>query len=266
VPDHLVGINNDASEAGRFRIWVTNLATGATEEQDGPPYGFPIEFSHPDEREPGAGDAGNPGMVFTFLPGTRPAGVTVSTRFYAWASVEEAGTVVAWDYAPDIGWVGKPQADGEAGAEVAQPPVAEPETPVPVGNPVAPAAMPECDANAYDFIGNGTLRGLGLHTATPVMPDGIDQPARIWVTRDLMPYDAGPPGGPVEMTRMLCFEFADGSGGSGWPVDSTWQPPADGAIATDGATGDNSWTAVLPAALLVLLALGISALAFRSRR
>ena len=37
----------------------------------------------------------------------------------------------------------------------------------------------------------------------------------IWVTRDLMPHDSGPPGGPVVFTRMLCFEFADGSGGSG---------------------------------------------------
>src|SRR5687767_15048494 len=53
VPDHLVGISTGASEAGGFRVWVTDLATGATEEQDGPPYGFPVEFAHPDEGNTG---------------------------------------------------------------------------------------------------------------------------------------------------------------------------------------------------------------------
>jgi hypothetical protein len=47
----------------------------------------------------------------------------------------------------------------------------------------------------------------------------------IWVTHDLKAYDRGEPGGPVEMTRMMCFEFDDGTGGSEWPVDADWQPP-----------------------------------------
>lgn len=48
VADCLVGINNDAQEPGDFRVWVANLRTGATDEQIGPPYGYPIDFSHPE--------------------------------------------------------------------------------------------------------------------------------------------------------------------------------------------------------------------------
>jgi hypothetical protein len=88
--------------------------------------------------------------------------------------------------------------------------------------PPAPQNFPECEAESYDFVGEGTLRGLGLHVATPVPPPDPDRPAMIWVTHDLKRWDHGEPGGPFEMVRMLCFEFADGSGGSEWPVDPTW--------------------------------------------
>jgi hypothetical protein len=205
VPDYVVGISNEASPAGDFRVWVTELATGDTEEQIGPPYGIPVEFIHPDE-------SGTAAMMFTFLPGGAPGGIDVETMFYAWASVEEDGEVVAWDYAPEVGWLS---------------PTAQLDTTAPIpANEVGPlAAYPECQSEAFDFVGRGTLRALGLHTVTPVPPPDIDRAAMIWVTHDLMPHDFGPPGGPVEMTRMLCFEFADGSGGSGWPVDSTWRPP-----------------------------------------
>jgi hypothetical protein len=254
--DYVVGISNEASTAGDFRVWVTDLATGATEEQVGPPYGFPVEFAHPDERGPE--DQATPVMVFTFLGGTRPAGVTMSTRFYAWASVEEDGTAVAWDYAPDAGWLGAPP---EAAATADVDPA-----PAPVGNAAGLGGFPECQADEFDFAGEGTLRELGLHTATPVLPPDIDRVGMIWVTRDLLPHDFGPPGGPVEMTRMLCFSFPDGSGGSGWPVDPTWQPPTNGAVASGEADAGGPPQAVLAVALLALLALGVSALAFRSRR
>ena len=104
VADYIIGINNDAPKAGDFRVWVTDLASGEMEEQLGPPYGFPIEFAHPNE---GAGST----MVFTFLGGSAPPGLTArdidigKMRFYAWTSVEDAGEVVAWDYAPDDGWL-----------------------------------------------------------------------------------------------------------------------------------------------------------------
>lgn len=100
VADHLIGIDNDAPERGDFHVWVTDLATGETDEQVGPPYGFPIEFAHPDERREG------PTMMFTFLLGSAPEDFNPETvRFYAWASATRDGEVFAWDYAPDAGWM-----------------------------------------------------------------------------------------------------------------------------------------------------------------
>ena len=256
APDYVVGLSAEGSGTGDYLVWVTDLATGATEEQDGPPYGFPVEFATPDEQDPGLG--GPPTMLFTFL-GNAPPGVTLSTPFYAWASVEEAGEVVAWDYAPNEGWIGAPP---EAAA------TPEPVAAVPgVVSPLAPAGFPECAAAEFDFIGEGTLRGLGLDKATPVTPPDIDRVGMIWVTRDLLPRDFGPPGGPVEMTRMLCFEFPDGSGGSGWPVDAAWRPPpTEGPIASAEADEAGPSPALLALILLALVALGVSAIAFRSRR
>lgn len=207
VADYVVGIE-DAPHRGDYRVWVTDLATGVTDEQLGPPYGFPVEFSHPDEHGPEDGPM-TPQMVFTFIGGA-PPGVDGNTRFYAWASVEEDGDVVAWDYAPNIGWLSPP-------LDIAAP------QPEPVTG--AGSSFPECRANAYDFIGESTLAALGLQDHVPAELPEPERPAMIWVTHDLIPHDFGAPGGPVLMTRMLCFEFADGSGGSGWPVDEAWQPP-----------------------------------------
>jgi hypothetical protein len=52
-----------------------------------------------------------PGMLFTFLPGSAVGGIGLNTPFYAWASVEEDGQVVAWDYAPDAGWLNDSSAE-----------------------------------------------------------------------------------------------------------------------------------------------------------
>jgi hypothetical protein len=103
--DYVVGINNDARGLGHFRVWVTDLATGATEEQVGPPYGFPVEFRHPDEAGPGDDPLGSRSMLFTFLPGTTPRGLTERSPFYAWSAVTSAGETGAWDYAPDSAWL-----------------------------------------------------------------------------------------------------------------------------------------------------------------
>jgi len=127
----------------------------------------------------------------------------------------------------------------------------------------APLGDPTCVAESYDFIGQGTLAGLGLDVATPVPPPEPDRLAMIWVTGDLRPHDAGPAGGPVEMTRMLCFEFADGSGGSAWPVDPAWRAPGEPEpAASDGVSFP---VGLLVVGLAVLLAMGVSALAFRRR-
>lgn len=103
---------------------------------------------------------------------------------------------------------------------VSMPPASQPE-PVPGRR----SSFPECAGATYDFVGESTLAALNIQAHVPAQLPQPGRPAMIWVTHDLRPYDAGPPGGPVQMTRMLCFEFADGSGGSGWPVDEAWQPP-----------------------------------------
>jgi hypothetical protein len=254
VPDYIVGISNDALPAGAYRVWVTNVETGHTHEKEGGPYGIPIEFSHPDEIPPG--DVLEQAMVFTFLPGSRPAGLSSSARFYAWASVEEDGEVVAWDYAPDAGWIGS-----EAGAQAPEPDAGAPVA----GGDQADARFPECAVDAFAFAGEGTLRQLGLDKATPVPPPDIDRVAMIRVTRDPVPHDLGEPGGAVEMVRMLCFEFADGSGGSGWPVDAAWRAPAEFTSASESAPSDGLPTAALGAAVAAIVLLVLSAFAFRSR-
>jgi len=108
VADCQIGINNDAPEPGDFRVWVTNLRTGDTDEQVGPPYGYPIDFSHPDEQAADPPTMQNPPtMRFFFLSGSAPCDLSPGpVRFYAWASLTESGRVTAWDYAPDAAWLG----------------------------------------------------------------------------------------------------------------------------------------------------------------
>lgn len=114
VADYELGINNDAPEAGEFRVWIADLGAGDTNERLGPPYGYPVEFSHPDEQDPDDtmnGQPVQPYMLFTFLPGSRPSGPAEEVlpsdqwQFYVWATVTEGGEVVAWDYGPDSGWL-----------------------------------------------------------------------------------------------------------------------------------------------------------------
>ena len=104
VPDAVIGINDDGAEVGDYRVWVTRLDTNTTDEVLGPPYGYPVEFAHPDEYR---GEAVETQMHFTFLSGIWPFHYVqdVPLRFYAWALVSRDGEVVAWDYAPDFGWV-----------------------------------------------------------------------------------------------------------------------------------------------------------------
>jgi hypothetical protein len=104
IADYLVGIDNDAPKRGDFHVWVTDLATGGTDEQIGPPYGSPIEFAYPHER-----GSGPPTMTFTSLGGSQPAAINPATmRFYAWASETRDSEVLARDYAPDTGWLTRP--------------------------------------------------------------------------------------------------------------------------------------------------------------
>ena len=105
VADYLIGIDNDTPRQGYFHVWLTDLSTGETHDKDAPPYGFPVEFSHPDEWRPRDGWS-IPTMTFTFLPGTTPEDMDPKTvRFYAWASAARDGEVFALDYAPNDGWM-----------------------------------------------------------------------------------------------------------------------------------------------------------------
>ena len=105
VADCLIGINNDAPEPGDFRAWVTNLGTGETTEQVGPPYGLPIDFFHPDEQ---SGETRSMRFFFVFDPAPCDP-FTGSVRLYAWASLTESGRVTAWDYAPNAAWLYVPE-------------------------------------------------------------------------------------------------------------------------------------------------------------
>jgi len=105
VADYVVGIDNDAPQRGDFHVWVTDLRTGETDEQIGPPYGLPIEFSYPHEGKPGS--LSDPrALVLTFLTPYAPSDLDPETvRFYAWASASRDREVFASDYAPDTGWM-----------------------------------------------------------------------------------------------------------------------------------------------------------------
>ena len=100
VADCLIAISSDAGTTDGYRVWVTNLRSGITQEQLGPPYGYPIDFSHPNEQ-------GDPPyeMRFFFLAGTVPCDLPDGRiAFYAWATASMDGVVQAWDYAPDDAW------------------------------------------------------------------------------------------------------------------------------------------------------------------
>lgn len=122
------------------------------------------------------------------------------------------------------------------------------------GNPT----MPECRAESYAFAGRGTLAGLGLVGQSKAELPEPNRPAMIWVTRDPVPFDAAEPGG----SRMLCFEFDDGTGGSEWPISAAWQPP--GAVA-DIPIAPNPTIPLLLVAVVSVLVVGGTVLAFRRR-
>jgi hypothetical protein len=109
VADYVVGIDTDAAPTA-VHVWLTDLASGETRERFAGPYGDPFDFSTSLETEDDAmaGDR-TPGGSF-FNVGFAPAELfdLDTARFYAWSSVTQAGELVAWDYAPDAGWLMAP--------------------------------------------------------------------------------------------------------------------------------------------------------------
>ena len=134
-----------------------------------------------------------------------------------------------------------------------------------VAGPDAP--FPECQADRYAFVGETTLAALGVDTFGG--PDA-NRVGSVWITAEEVAVDMGPapvPGGdPViqEPSRMVCVEFADGSGMSG-PIDDDWQPPSGPQAALNG-TGASFPPAPLIVVIVVAILAGASVLAFRRER
>lgn len=109
IADYVVGIDSDAA-APAVHVWLTDLASGETDERFAAPYGDPVDFATSlwGEGDP-TGPQRLPGGDF-FNVGFAPAELfdLETARFYAWSSLTEDGEVVAWDYAPDTGWLSAP--------------------------------------------------------------------------------------------------------------------------------------------------------------
>ena len=108
LADCHIAISTDTPRPGDLRVWVTDLGTGATSEQVGPPYGYPIDFSHPASR----GDSEDGGVtVALFFLGSEAlscAPFGKSWAFYTYAVVLEDGRATAVDFAPDAAWLEMP--------------------------------------------------------------------------------------------------------------------------------------------------------------
>lgn len=124
-----------------------------------------------------------------------------------------------------------------------------------------PAPFPECEDDAYAFVGDTTLAAIGL---ADLWPEEAQRVGDVRVTAG--PADPDdfpvPPGAPPLTGRVMCIEFGDGSGMS-TVIDDTWQPPGgfDLATAVDGAS-PSAAVAIIVAAVAVL---AVSVLAFRGR-
>ncbi len=131
---------------------------------------------------------------------------------------------------------------------------------IPAGDAVAPP-FPECEADAFAFVGETSLAAIGL---AEMWPEEASRLGEIWVTAGPPDPDVWqlPPGAPPMNQRVVCVEFDDGSGMAG-PVEDAWQPPGAG-LALPQAGGDLPW-AGLVAIVAAIVVLAISFLAFRTK-
>jgi hypothetical protein len=129
-----------------------------------------------------------------------------------------------------------------------------------------PAPFPECEADEYLYIGRNTLSGLELRDTQGLLMSGPDasRAGMIWVTADPVAHEPMPDAEQPPPTRMVCLQFADGSGMS-TGVDDDWRPPG---LVGDSETDDASSArpvGLLVAALVVVGIVGASVIAFRGR-
>ena len=122
-----------------------------------------------------------------------------------------------------------------------------------------PPPFEECRAERYAFIGESTTAALGLGQFGGGEANRVGM---IWVTADEVVVHTGPmPAGgpPQEPSRMVCVEWADGSGMSG-PVADDWRLPAAEVVPAGTFP-------LAPVVVVIMLAalVGASFLAFRER-
>lgn len=175
VADYVVGIDSDA-DAPAVHVWLTDLGTGETHERFSGPYGDPFDFAT--VLEGGANEpATRSGGVF-FNVGFAPPELfdLTTTRFYAWSSVTQDGEVVAWDYAPDAGWLGAAPQE-RIGCQPLACPMTGPE-PGPGARDLVINVENQSSSDTLLFVAQDTMPMGGLvGTAVPAsVPPGISRP------------------------------------------------------------------------------------------
>lgn len=131
-----------------------------------------------------------------------------------------------------------------------------------IGSQAVPPQMPECAADEFAFVGETTLRALGLDEFGG--PDA-GRVGRIWVTAGPVEVDFGGPA-PAGFerpapTRMVCVEWPDGSAMAGG-IDAGWQPPAGMGGPAPTVQSDVPW-AVIALGVGAVVLIGVSIVAFR---
>jgi hypothetical protein len=222
VANYVVGIDSDA-DAPLVRVWLTDLATGETEENSTGPYGDPFDFGTSLE---GEGDVDTepqrpPGSSF-FNVGFSPLELFdfETARFYAWSSLTEDGEVVAWDYAPDTSWLS-----------------------------VAPRDRLGCTPIACPM--TGPAPGLGAREWIVNVENQSTRDAHLFVARDTgslgeLVGTAVPAAVPAGTSQRVIFTVPDGSG---WAIFVNPSPSSGPLITAQDVPMDA--TGALPISILV---------------
>ncbi len=130
APDYVAGISSDAPRRGDVRAWLTNLATGETDETVNAPDGDLTMFSL-EENMVGS----------TLLNGSPVPGLDPDTvRTYVWTYATRDGVVFAQDYAPNTGWYAQPAVEYR---NAVNPTAEEPVLPAPGEQPTDAVAAEE---------------------------------------------------------------------------------------------------------------------------
>lgn len=107
--DCQIGVSRDVGGTDLpFSSWVTNLRTGVTHREDGPPYGKLVDFRHPAETPSGPMDTRLVRFFFIFAETGPCEGYGARSTFYSWAADGDGRRAPTLDYAPDTAWLQMP--------------------------------------------------------------------------------------------------------------------------------------------------------------